>query len=70
AFKMQRLKMKDITLLTCKAYFKPKKITPYIANILKEEQLLKSALEQQGLSVAITHWDNPTYDWSKTEAVL
>ena len=67
---MQRLKMKDITLLTCKAYFKPKKITPYIANILKEEQLLKSALEQQGLSVAITHWDNPTYDWSKTEAVL
>ena len=67
---MQRLKMKDITLLTCKAYFKPNKITPYIANILKEEQLLKSALEQQGLSVAITHWDNPTYDWSKTKAVL
>ena len=67
---MQRLRMKDITLLTCKAYFKPNKITPYIANILKEEQLLKAALEQQGLSVAITHWDNPTYDWSKTKAVL
>ena len=39
---MQRLKMKDITLLTCRAYFKPNKITPYIANILKEEQLLKN----------------------------
>ena len=53
---MQRLKMKDITLLTCRAYFKPNEITPYIANILKEEQLLKAALEKQGLSVAITYW--------------
>ncbi len=67
---MQRLKMKDITLLTCRAYFKPNKITPYIANILKEEQLLKAALEKQGFSVEITHWDNPTYNWSATRAVL
>ena len=67
---MQRLKMKDITLLTCRAYFKPNKITPYIANILKEEQLLKAALEKQGISVEITYWDNPSYDWSATKAVL
>ena len=67
---MQRLKMKDITLLTCRAYFKPNKITPYIANILKEEQLLKAALEKQGLSVEITYWDNPTYNWSATKAVI
>ncbi|MDA9730983.1 hypothetical protein N9U72_02680, partial [Gammaproteobacteria bacterium] len=62
--------MKDITLLTCRAYFKPNKITPYIANILKEEQLLKIALEKQGFSVEITHWDNPTYNWSATRAVI
>ena len=67
---MQGLKMKDITLLTCRAYFKPKNITPYIANILKEEQLLKVALEKQGFSVEITYWDNPAYDWSATKAVL
>ena len=67
---MQRLKMKDITLLTCRAYFKPNKITPYIANILKEEQLLKAALEKKGLSVEITYWDNPTYNWSATKAVI
>ena len=60
---MQRLKMIDITLLTCRAYFKPNKITPYIANIHKEEQLLKVALEKQGFSVEITHWDNPNYSW-------
>ena len=67
---MQRLKMKDITLLTCRAYFKPNKITPYIANILREEQLLKAALEKQGFSVEITYWDNPAYNWSATRAVL
>ena len=67
---MQRLKMKDITLLTCRSYFKPNKINPYIANILKEEQLLKAALQKQGLSVEITYWDNPTYNWSATKAVI
>ena len=67
---MQRLKMKDITLLTCRAYFKPNKITPYIANILKEEQLLKVVLEKQGFSVEITNWDNPTYKWSATRLSL
>jgi len=41
--------MTDVTLLTCQAYYKPDKITPYIQNILFEEQLLKSALEKHGL---------------------
>jgi len=62
--------MTDVTLLTCQAYFKPDKITPYIQNILFEEQLLKSALEKQGLTVEITYWDNPSYDWSKTKSVI
>ena len=54
--------MTDVTLLTCQAYFKPDKITPYIQNILFEEQLLKSALEKQGLTVEITYWDNSSYE--------
>jgi glutathione synthase/RimK-type ligase-like ATP-grasp enzyme len=62
--------MIDITLLTCQAYYKPDKISPYIQNILFEEQLLKSALEKQGLTVEITYWDNPSYDWSKTKSVI
>ena len=62
--------MTDVTLLTCQAYYKPDKITPYIQNILFEEQLLKSALEKQGLTVEITYWDNPSYDWSKTNSVF
>ena len=62
--------MTDVTLLTCQAYFKPDKINPYIRNILFEEQLLKSALENQGLTVDITYWNNPSYDWSKTRSLI
>ena len=62
--------MTDITLLTCRAYYKPDNVTPYIQNILLEQELLKSAFEAQGLKVNITYWDNPTYEWQETKSVL
>jgi len=62
--------MTDITLLTCRAYYKPDNITPYIQNILLEQELLKSAFEAQGLKVDITYWDNPTYEWQETKSVF
>ena len=62
--------MTDITLLTCRAYYKPDKVTPYIQNILLEQELLKSAFEAQGLKVDITYWDNPSYEWQKTRSIL
>ena len=62
--------MTDITLLTCRAYYKPDNVTPYIQNILVEQELLKSALEAQGLKVDITYWDNPSYKWQQTKSVL
>ena len=62
--------MTDITLLTCRAYYKPDNITPYIQNILLEQELLKSAFESQGLKVDITYWDNPSYEWQQTKSVL
>ena len=62
--------MTDITLLTCRAYYKPDNITPYIQNILLEQELLKSAFEAKGLKVDITYWDNPSYEWQQTKSVL
>lgn len=62
--------MTDITLLTCRAYYKPDNVTPYIQNILLEQELLKSAFEAQGLKVDITYWDNPSYEWQQTKSVL
>ena len=62
--------MTDITILTCRAYYKPKEITPHIANILLERKLLQEALEYRGLKVDCIYWDHPTYDWTQTKAVL
>ena len=62
--------MTDVTLVTCRAYYEPDKITPYIQNILLEQELLKSAFEAQGLKVDITYWDNPSYEWQQTKSVL
>lgn len=62
--------MTDITLLTCRAYYKPDNVTPYIQNILLEQELLKSAFEAQGLKVDITYWDNPSYEWQQTKSVI
>lgn len=62
--------MTDITLLTCKAYDQPQPGNAYVENIFAEYHLLKLALEQKGLSVQRTYWDNPNYDWSQTRAVV
>ena len=62
--------MTDITLLTCRTYYKPDNVTPYIQNILLEQELLKSAFESQGLKVDITFWDNPSYEWQETKSVF
>lgn len=62
--------MVDITILTDRRYYKPKKITPYIQNILDEANYLIKELEANHLSVERTYWDNPDYDWSQTRAVV
>ncbi len=62
--------MTDITILTCKAYFQPKEMTPYISNILLERKLLQEALEKKKLKVDCTYWDDPEYDWSQTKTIV
>ena len=62
--------MTDITILTCKAYFQPTEVTPYIANILLERKLIQEAIEKRGFKVDCTYWDDPDYDWSQTKAVV
>ncbi|MDC7994080.1 ATP-grasp domain-containing protein [Altibacter sp. HG106] len=62
--------MPTITLVTEQRYAHPKKKTPYIANILKEYELLKAALEAEGFLVKRTAWDNPNYAWENSDAVV
>ncbi|NNL08507.1 MAG: hypothetical protein HKP38_04715 [Croceitalea sp.] len=60
----------DIVLLTDHRYVAPKKLTPYISNILKEDAILTNSLVKLGMRVARKSWDDPNFDWSKTKAVV
>lgn len=60
----------DITILTDRRYVEPKKITPYIQNVLDEDDALFRALENEGLKVYRTNWDNLDFDWSSTKFVI
>jgi glutathione synthase/RimK-type ligase-like ATP-grasp enzyme len=60
----------DITILTESRYVNPGHRSPYIKNVLKEDQLVRSALEDRGLKVHRTNWDDPRMNWSETSYVL
>ena len=60
----------DITILTQSDYINPSKTDGYIDNVLLEDQLIIDALEEKGLKVYRTNWDNPDFDWSSTKYVL
>ncbi len=62
--------MTDITLLTDRRYVNPPDPDWYVKNILEEDRLVREALEQRGLQVARTHWDNPHYNWKSTRFAL
>lgn len=60
----------DVVILTDKRYVNPTVRNPYIDNVLLEDQLVKDALEQQGLTVLKLAWDDPDFDWSTTKYAL
>lgn len=53
----------DVVLLTQKEYVNPVESTPYIENILLEDQLLINTLELKGLKVIRVAWDDPDFIW-------
>ena len=64
------MKKYDITILTDSRYVNPDKINTYIQNILDEDNLVISALEERGLIVNRVDWADPNYDWSTTKIAL
>lgn len=62
--------MIDITILTQQSYLNPPPGTLYTDNILLERNLIIDALRAKGLTVDVTNWDNPDYNWSQTRAVV
>ncbi len=62
--------MYDLILLTDARYIAPKNPTAYTDNILLEDHLLTKSLEERGLKVGRTYWDNPDFDWRSTRFVV
>ena len=60
----------DIVLLTQKEYVNPIHIDSYVENVITEDRLLTQELEQLGLKVTRTFWDNDSFDWSATRFAL
>lgn len=60
----------DITILTDSRYVAPENLSPYIRNVLKEDQLLSAALEQRGMKVHRINWDSNKMHWSDTRYIL
>ncbi len=62
--------MWDIVLLTDARFLTPVPGNGYIDNVILEDRLLAEALENLGLRVGRTSWDDPKMDWSLTKAVV
>ena len=60
----------DVTLLTDSRYVDPKLPGEYAQNILKEDQIVREALERKGLKVNRKDWADPEFDWGETNIIL
>ncbi len=60
----------DVVILTAARYLNPTTINTYVQNILKEEDLLKKALQKKGLKVIRKAWSDPDFDWLTTTCAI
>jgi len=60
----------DMVLLTDSRYVTDDNQDWYIRNIFDDEKPVIRALEERGLKVWRTNWDNPDFDWNQARYVL
>ena len=64
------MKETDVILLTESCYENPKEIDQYIQNVITEDGLVKSALENLGCSVKIVPWDKKDFNWTSAHVAV
>jgi glutathione synthase/RimK-type ligase-like ATP-grasp enzyme len=64
------MKSFDAVILTDARYINPAVTDCYVSNVLKEDGMVKEALEKRGLKVGRQAWDDPGFDWSSTRYVI
>ena len=60
----------DIVILTDNRYVNPTTTNWYIDQVLLEDQLLQTALEDKGLKVCKKDWADSNFDWKKTKYAI
>lgn len=60
----------DIVILTDPRCLNPERTDLIGMNAVKEDGMLKKALEARGFTVTRTNWDNPGFDWTGTGYIL
>jgi len=64
------MKEYDVVLLTDSRYVNPKKIDPYIKNVLKEDGLVMEGLEKLNLRTIKKDWNDTNFNWSSTKSAI
>lgn len=62
--------MFDIVILTDNRYINPSETNWYIDQVLLEDRLLKTSLEDKGLKVCKKDWADKDFDWNKTRFAI
>ena len=62
--------MFDVVILTDNRYVNPTTTNWYIDQVLLEDQLLQTALEEKGLFVIKKDWADSNFDWTKTKYAI
>lgn len=62
--------MFDIVILTDNRYVNPTTTNWYIDQVVLEDQLLQTALEDKGLKVCKKDWADLSFDWTKTKYAI
>ena len=62
--------MFDLVILTDHRYVNPNKTDWYIDQVLLEDQLLQTALEEKGLRVIKKDWADKHFDWTTTKYAI
>ncbi len=60
----------DLVLLTEERYDKPTVLTPYISNILLDDERLTAALHSLDLKVTRKSWTDKSFNWASAEFAL
>ena len=60
----------DVTILTEAQYVNPEKVDWYVQQILSEDRILQTALEERGMQVRRKAWDDKNMDWTQTKCAI